>query len=69
MRRLAGNSFARNITLLTALMLVFWSCEPKPAQAQTNTNCAPREVIVERLSQRYAETVQMMGLGGGRAFV
>lgn len=32
-------------------------------QAQQNRNCAPREVVVDRLSSSYGETRQSIGLG------
>ena len=32
-------------------------------------NCAPREVVVERLAERYRETRQSMGLGANSAVV
>ena len=38
---------------------------PSTTFAQTDANCAPRQVVVERLEHRFAETVQMIGLGGG----
>lgn len=37
-----------------------------PAAAR---NCAPREVVVERLAERYRETRQSMGLGPNNAVV
>ena len=38
------------------------------ATAQTQ-NCAPREVVVERLADRFGETRQSMGLGANNAMV
>jgi len=39
-----------------------------PADAQTR-NCAPREAIVDRLTDRFGETRQAMGLGANNAMV
>jgi hypothetical protein len=46
--------------------LVGTLAEPGNAQPQ---NCAPREVVVERLADRYGETRQSMGLGANNAMV
>lgn len=37
--------------------------------AQTRNNCAPREAVVERLSEGYGETRQSIGLGANNAMV
>lgn len=42
---------------------------PAPAAAQTARNCAPREVVVERLAGTYGESRQAMGLGANNAVV
>ncbi|MFK7752293.1 MAG: hypothetical protein AB8B51_07060 [Sedimentitalea sp.] len=39
------------------------------AQAQQTRNCAPREVVVDRLSTSYGETRQSIGLGAQGAVV
>lgn len=39
-----------------------------PATAQPR-NCAPRDVVVERLAERFGETRQSMGLGANNALV
>jgi hypothetical protein len=39
------------------------------AAAQTTRNCAPREMVVERLSDGYGETRQSIGLGSNNAVV
>lgn len=38
-----------------------------PAVAQQN--CAPREMVLERLASRYGETRQSMGLGGNNSVI
>ncbi len=40
-----------------------------PVAAQTASNCAPREMIVERLASKYGETRQSMGLGANNAVI
>ena len=39
-----------------------------PAQARQN-NCAPRDLVLERLADRYGETRQSMGLGANNAVI
>ncbi|MET4102502.1 hypothetical protein ABIE58_001936 [Roseovarius sp. MBR-78] len=39
-----------------------------PAAAQS-AQCAPREVVVERLAEAYGETRQAMGLGANNAVI
>jgi len=42
-----------------------------PALAQTapNTNCAPRQAVVERLGARYGESRQSIGIGSNNSVV
>ena len=40
-----------------------------PAFAQSGPNCAPREMVVDRLASKYGETRQSMGLGANNAVV
>lgn len=40
-----------------------------PAAAQTAANCAPREIVVERLASKYGESRQSMGLGANNAVI
>lgn len=40
-----------------------------PALAQPAQNCAPRDVVVDRLAERYGETRQSIGLGANNAVV
>lgn len=40
-----------------------------PALAQSGPNCAPREIVVDRLASKYGETRQSMGLGANNAVV
>ena len=49
------------LALVVAMLLLSVSM----LRAQTN-NCAPRDLIVERLFDGYGETRQSVGLGGGR---
>lgn len=39
------------------------------ASAQGTRNCAPRDMVVDRLSDKYGETRQSMGLGAQGAVV
>ena len=39
------------------------------AIAQSGPNCAPRELVVDRLASKYGETRQSMGLGANNAVV
>ena len=38
-------------------------------QAQGNPNCAPREMVLERLADKYGETRQSVGLGANNAVI
>lgn len=40
-----------------------------PVLAQSGQNCAPREMVVDRLASKYGETRQSMGLGANNAVV
>lgn len=44
------------------------SIAPEKGSAQA-ANCAPREVVIERLATKYGESRQSMGLGNNRAVV
>lgn len=37
--------------------------------AQTNRNCAPRDVVVARLAEKYGEARQSVGLGANNSMV
>lgn len=37
--------------------------------AQGTRNCAPREIVLERLAEKYGETRQSLGLGANNAVV
>lgn len=56
----------RKLALIAATALAF--VLPMAASAQ-NQNCAPREVVVERLADRYGESRQAIGLGSNNAVV
>jgi len=40
-----------------------------PALPQNSPNCAPREVVLDRLANTYGESRQSMGLGANNAVV
>lgn len=42
------------------------ACLTGPATAQ---NCAPRDLVIERLATKYGETRQSMGLGANNAVI
>ena len=46
-------------TLIVGLACLF----PVAVSSQQGRNCAPREVVVERLASKYGETRQAIGLG------
>lgn len=50
--------------ILTAIVIL----AAAPVHAQ-NTNCAPRDAVVERLATGYGETRQSVGLGSNNAIV
>ena len=54
-------------TTLTAAALA--ALAAAPAAAQTVRNCAPRDIVVERLASTYGESRQSMGLGANNAVV
>jgi hypothetical protein len=54
----------RNLTMLIAL-LGLGCAAPQITQAQAN--CAPREIVVERLAEEYGESRQSIGLGHNNA--
>ena len=39
------------------------------SEARGDRNCAPRDVVLERLADRYGETLQAIGLGPGGVVV
>lgn len=56
-----------NLKMIGTAVLAVLFCAP--ASAQTATNCAPRETVVERLASKYGESRQSMGLGANNAVV
>ena len=52
------------LMLIAAAMLL-----AAPAHSQSNRNCAPRPVVLERLAEGYGETRQSIGLGAQGAVV
>lgn len=51
--------------ITTSLLVLISGCHPALAQQ----NCAPREMVVDRLASVYGETRQSMGLGANNAVV
>ncbi|WP_457774734.1 hypothetical protein [Phycobium rhodophyticola] len=52
---------------MTGAMMIVASA--LPANAQSARNCAPRDMVVRRLAEKYKETRQSMGLGANNAVV
>lgn len=42
---------------------------PSSALSQSGPNCAPRDIVVERLASKYGESRHSMGLGANNAVV
>jgi len=59
---------ARIPNLTTALAAALACLAAGPAMAQS-AQCAPREVVVQRLNEAYGETRQSMGLAANNAVV
>ena len=58
------------LALLSALLVLgVWLGMAAKADAQGARNCAPRDVVVERLAETYGETRQSVGLGANSALV
>ena len=51
------------IASVFALGALFLATTHAQAQSQPNRNCAPRDIVVERLAAKFGETRQSMGLG------
>lgn len=63
-------AFERTILTTGVVLLTLALAAMAPAaQAQTMTNCAPRDRVVERLAGTYGETRRAMGLGANNAVV
>lgn len=52
----------RSIAALIGLSFAATCAAPLPAFAQGN-NCAPREVVIARLAEKYGEARQSIGMG------
>lgn len=52
-----------SISIAAALLMA------TPAFAQSGSNCAPRDVVVDRLASKYGESRQLMGLGANNAVI
>ncbi|WP_158967590.1 hypothetical protein [Chachezhania sediminis] len=59
--------FAHSTVLAAALGL--FAIAPTVATAQSQRNCGPREVVVDRLADGFGETRQSIGLGANNAVV
>lgn len=53
--------------MISATMMVALCLLGGPLNAQGFQNCAPRDVVVQRLAEKYGETRQSMGLGSNNA--
>ncbi len=54
---------------LVALLAPLSTCAPVLAQAQTPANCAPRDVVTERLADRFGEARRMIGIASNNTVV
>jgi hypothetical protein len=57
-----------HLAALTAAAALYIASTTKAA-AQTQRNCGPRELVVERLASGYGETRQSVGIGSNNAMV
>ncbi|WP_293576525.1 hypothetical protein [Phaeobacter sp.] len=51
----------RGITLLSAAAAM--TLLAAPTEAQSSSNCAPRDLVVKRLAEKYGESRQSIGIG------
>lgn len=51
----------KNMVVILAAM---WLAVVSSQAVAQNRNCAPREVVIDRLAEQYQETRQNIGLGG-----
>ncbi|QBF30444.1 hypothetical protein [Thalassococcus sp. S3] len=56
-------------TVLMTMAFGALALAAQDAAAQGTRNCAPREMVVERLNGKYGETRQSIGLGGNNQVV
>ncbi len=56
------NKLMKSCAALAVLLTV-------PVVAQAGQNCAPRDMVVERLADKFGETRQSIGLGANNAVV
>jgi len=54
--------------LATVAFAAFASFQGTPSEAQSN-NCAPRQVVLDRLAEKYGETQQSIGLQGSNVML
>ena len=55
--------------MLGAMGFAILALAAQNAAAQTARNCAPRDVVVERLANKYGEARQSVGLGANNSMV
>jgi len=55
-------SILKSATILILSVIVFLIANPTETPAQ-GRNCAPREVVVQRLAEKYGESRQAIGIG------
>ncbi|MGI9404941.1 MAG: hypothetical protein ACR2O4_01105 [Hyphomicrobiaceae bacterium] len=53
--------------IATAALVFGMAAAAPPVEAQTQTTCAPRNTIVEKLKKRHGETINGVGLVGATA--
>lgn len=56
-----------DFTLAMAASTLILAATQLPAQSRNN--CAPRDLVIDRLAEGYGETRQSIGLGGNNALV
>ncbi len=57
------------LSTAVVIAICFTAALPPVAASAQSGNCAPRDVVVERLASRYGETRQSMGLGPNNALM
>jgi len=58
-----------NTMLKMTMALVLMAMAASQVSAQTNRNCAPRQMVLDRLANQYGETRQSIGIGANNAVV
>lgn len=55
--------------MIGAMGFAILALAAQSVSAQTARNCAPREVVVDRLAEKYGESRQSVGLGANNSMV